>query len=417
MATRPIPRDGSLDATLGLVRDPYRYIARRARELDTDVFETRLLLRRTLCMTGADAAELFYDAERFQRAGGMPSPLRKTLTGEGGVQGLDDAAHAHRKRMFLGLMGRERLAALDAIADEEWRRAADRWRRKKVELYAASQEILTRAACRWAGVPLEEEEVAQRTADLTAAFDAAGSVDPRRHLGARFARRRAERWLADLVERIRARRVVGLRETAAHAIAFHHDPAGQQLPPRIAAVELHNVLRPIVAVSVYFVWIAHALHEHPRSRDALAGAADSELEHFVQEVRRHYPFFPAVAAVVRRDFEWRGLSFRRGRRALLDLHGTNHDPRIWDAPEVFRPSRFRGREIGAFELIPQGGGDHSSGHRCAGEWLTIALMKGAVRHLVDGLDYGVPSQDLRVDHARLPALPRSRMVLSEVGSA
>ena len=177
------------------------------------------------------------------------------------------------------------------------------------------------------------------------------------------------------------------------------------------------MLRPTVAVSVYFVWIAHALHRHPEMQDPLVDASDEEVEHFVQEVRRYYPFFPAVAAVVRRDFEWRGLSFRRGRRALLDLHGTNHDRRIWDAPEVFRPSRFRGTEIGAFELIPQGGGDHSSGHRCAGEWLTIALMKRAVRHLVDGLDYGVPSQDLRVDLARLPAMPRSRMVLSEVGTA
>ncbi len=417
MATRPIPRDGSFDATVGLVRDPYRYIARRARELDSDVFETRVILRRTLCMTGVDAARLFYDSARFRRRGGMPAPLRKTLTGEGGVQGLDDSAHVHRKRMFLDLMSRQRLDVLEAIADDEWQAAAARWSSAKVELYAASQAILMRAVCRWAGVPVEDDEIEQRTQDLTAAFDAAGSVDPRRHLGARFARRRAERWLAELIERIRAREIVGPREVAAQAIAHHRDPEGRLLPPRIAAVELHNVLRPTVAVSVYFVWIAHALHEHPQARAALVGAPDAEFEHFVQEVRRYYPFFPAVAAVVRHDFEWRGFAFRRGTRALLDLHGTNHDPRTWDEPEAFRPARFRGREIGAFELIPQGGGEHSSGHRCAGEWLTIALMKRALRHLANGLDYGVPPQDLRIDHARLPALPRSRMVLSEVGRA
>jgi fatty-acid peroxygenase len=43
-------------------------------------------------------------------------------------------------------------------------------------LYDESQEILTRAVCAWAGVPLTEPEVAQRTRELTALFDAAGSV-------------------------------------------------------------------------------------------------------------------------------------------------------------------------------------------------------------------------------------------------
>lgn len=38
------------------------------------------------CLKGPEAAALFYDPERFKREGAMPSPIRKTLLGEGGVQ-------------------------------------------------------------------------------------------------------------------------------------------------------------------------------------------------------------------------------------------------------------------------------------------------------------------------------------------
>ena len=61
---------------------------------------------------------------------------------------------------------------------------------------------------------------------------------------------------------------------------------------------------------------------------------------FVQEVRRFFPFFPAVAGRVRETFEWRGYRFDRGTHVMLDLHGTNHDSRVWREPDAFRPERF-----------------------------------------------------------------------------
>src|SRR3546814_10555834 len=59
----------------------------------------------------------------------------------------------------------------------------------------------------------------------------------------------------------------------------------------------------------------------------------------------------------------------------LDLHGTNRDRRSWDAPEEFRPERFRRWDGSPFNFIPQGGGSHDLNHRCPGEWITIELMK------------------------------------------
>ena len=178
-------------------------------------------------------------------------------------------------------------------------------------------------------------------------------------------------------------------------------------------MELLNILRPTVAVSVYIVFAALALHRHPRVRGQIARGDGVALEHFVQEVRRFYPFFPAAMARVREDFEWHGQSFRRGERVMLDLHGTNHDERRWNAPGEFRPSRFD-LPFGHFDFIPQGGGHRAHAHRCPGESITVELMKQAVQILLHRLSFQVPPQDLEVDRGRLPALPRSGLVLANV---
>ena len=68
----------------------------------------------------------------------------------------------------------------------------------------------------------------------------------------------------------------------------------------------------------------------------------------------------------------------------------------------------------AFDFIPQGGGDHVRGHRCPGEWIAIEVMKVAVALLCRRLDYTVPPQDFAIAFERLPALPRSRLVIADV---
>jgi fatty-acid peroxygenase len=132
------------------------------------------------------------------------------------------------------------------------------------------------------------------------------------------------------------------------------------------------------------------------------------------EVRRFYPFFPAVAGRARSGFTWRGYDVPAGRRLVLDLYGTNRDPRLWADPGVFRPDRFADGPGDAFTLVPQGGGDHAWGHRCAGEWVTVALVAQAHRVLTRQVRYEVPPQDLRVRRDRFPARPESGMVVRRV---
>ena len=313
-----IPRDTSLESTVALLLDPYGFISKRCRRYGSDLFEARILLRRTLCMTGPEAARLFYDPDRFVRRGAAPGRVQKTLFGVGGVQGLDDETHRHRKRMFLSLMTPGQIGRLAEVTTDGWQACVRKWSAMdRVVLYDEHQELL-------------------------------------------------------------------------------------------------NVLRPTVAVSVYVTFVAHALHQYPECRRKLEAGEEGYSERFVQEVRRFYPFFPSVMARVRRDFEWKGYPFPRGRRVILDLYGTNPDARTWDAPEEFRPERFRGWDGSPFNFIPQGGGDPGVSHRCPGEGIATELMKVALSFLAGRLSYDVPEQDLRINASRLPALPRSRFVIRNV---
>lgn len=408
-----IPRDRSPDSTLALLREGYDFIGNRCRRYESDVFQTRILLQKTLCLMGEEAATLFYDEKRFQRARAAPLRLQKTLLGRGGVQTLDDRDHLHRKAMFMSLMHSTAITALAKHMEYEWQVATAKWEKhERVILFDEAAEVLCRACCAWTGVPLIEAEAKERTADFVALIEGAGAIGPR-HWRARRARGKTERWIAGLVEQVRAKTLTLDELRPLHVIALHRDLDGRLLDSRVAAVEIINLIRPTVAVAHYVVFVALALHAHPDCQGKIMAEADYP-QLFVQEVRRYYPFFPFTNARVREDFEWRGYNFEKGTRTLLDLYGTNHDSRLWQQPYAFLPERFGNWNGSKFNFIPQGGGDHWTHHRCAGEWITIELMKVALAALVDVMDYEVPEQDLALRHSRIPARPESGFVITRV---
>src|SRR3546814_21029813 len=82
-------------------------------------------------MRGPEAAALFYDESRFKRHGATPEPVRATLLGKGGVQGLDDRTHQNRKAMFMSLMDTQRIAELAELVEREWLLDAEAWSMKR----------------------------------------------------------------------------------------------------------------------------------------------------------------------------------------------------------------------------------------------------------------------------------------------
>lgn len=405
---RPMKRAGVPDATIPLLMDPYRWIARQCDELAADAFEARLMLVPTIFMSGREAAELFYSQEHFVRHGAAPRRLVKSLFGVGAVQSLDGREHRQRKAMFMDLMDAPSMDRLQRCARHHWTRAARAWGSESVALYPEVRRLTTRTVCDWAGVPLEDGDVYSRTEMLTQLYEGAGALGPK-HWMARLARRHAEGWILSLVEATR-RNEAGLVEgLPAFLVATHRDGDGRFLPAQVAAVEILNLLRPMVATSVYVVFIAHALTRYVAMSGAFAQGLHEEIIH---EVRRFYPFFPAIVARVRETFDWKTLIFPRGRRVVLDLHGTNHDPSSWDEPAAFRPTRFQTRAPGRFDFVPQGGGEHATGHRCAGEAATFTLMQVALDTLGRKLECRLKSADWELDMKRLPALPRGEVHIS-----
>ncbi|HCJ30451.1 MAG TPA: cytochrome P450 [Pseudomonas sp.] len=410
-----IPRDPKAESSLSLLSEGYSFIPSRCQRLGSDLFQVRLLMQNTICMTGEEAARLFYDEQLFQRQHAAPRMLQKTLFGQGGVQGLDDEAHRHRKQLFLTLLTEDAVAELVRLSEANWHTAIERWQRcDRVILMPEVQAILTRAVCDWAGVPLGKDELTRRRDQLAAMIDGAGGVGAR-HWRARKARKEAESWMIDLISRVRAGTQVVDETRALAVVARHLDPDGAVLEERVAAVEMLNLLRPTVAVARFVIYAALELLAHPQWRQRLQ-REDAALQPFAQEVRRLHAFFPFTAARVRRDFEWRGYRFPKGTRVLLDLYGTNRDVRLWTQPEVFEPERFSTWDGGAYNFITQGGGDVASGHRCPGEPLAIALLMSALRMLTRRMSYAVPAQDLRMDASRMPAQPESLLVISDIRS-
>jgi len=403
----PIPRLKQFDSTFAFFGEGYGFTASRCRRLGSDAFRTHLLLRPVICMKGEEAARRFYDGESFTRRGALPPTTLRLLQDKGIVQQLDGEAHRLRRALFLWLLTGEEVGRIVQLFDQRWREAKAQWRRQgRIVLHDAMTRLLCDTACAWAGVPVQGEALTRRTEEMASMVGGAGSVGPKAWR-ALMLRRRAERWAREQI--LLARQRTG-GEQPVDRIAHFRGPDGAVLDPCVAAVELINLIRPTVAVARFITFGALALHEHGSAAAWLEEDEEAHLAAFADEVRRFYPFFPVIGGRVRQPFSWHGHPFRTGDWVLLDLHGTDHDPALWGDPDRFRPARFAERAPTAFDLIPQGVGDHARRHRCPGEWFTKALIARSVT-LLRELDGAVPPQDLSIPLNRFPTLPRSGLVL------
>jgi len=409
-----VPYDKNLDNTLSLMLEGYLFIKNRVDRYSSNLFQTRLMMQNVICMSGKEAAEIFYDPERFQRHNAAHKRVQKTLLGLNAIQTMDGDSHNHRKQVFLSLMTPHHQKRLVELAMERWQSSIPQWEEAhKIVLFDEAQDVLCQIACSWAGVPLDDMQIKERASDFGALIDSFGAVGPRYWEG-RKARIKTEKWLKEIIKDVRTGKLKPEKGSALHAISYYKDPNGKQLDIQMAAVELINVLRPIVAIATYITFAATALHEHPECTDKLRLNTGNYIEWFVQEIRRYYPFTPFIGARVRKDFIWNQCHFSKGTLVLLDAYGTNHDSRIWHNPNDFQPERFKKWKGSLFDFIPQGGGKPSTGHRCPGEGITVAVIKTSLDFLVNKIEYEVPKQDLSYNLAIIPTLPESGFVMTNI---
>ena len=411
-----IPRAPGSDNTLALLRDGYQFIQSRCDSLGSDGFRTRLMLREVICLRGTEAQALLYGTPGLTRKGAMPGTVLRLLQDKGSVQQMEGAAHARRKALFMGLLLKE--DAVDALVERFTTLFRERLARGgDIELLSETSALLSRAASEWVGLP---DDMAQSPALARALF---AMSDRTGHFGpgtwaALAGRRAVEKQLRHVVNNARTARFKPVDpDQPLHRFSAATDPAGAPLSAAVVAVELLNLLRPIVAVGRYIAFAAHALAVHPQWKKRLAAGEDDMFEPFAEEVRRCYPFFPFTAAITTQEVNWRGATIPRGQWIIADLYGTAHDPRLFPDPGAFRPERGLSWRDPAPGFAPQGAGDTASTHRCPGEMTTVGLMAAATRVLTREFRYDLPREVPEIALDRIPAQPAGGMWLSNVTPA
>ena len=368
---------------------------------------TTLFGRQAFVLRGEHAVRLFYDEDVVQRDGVVPRPLADLLFGPGAVHGLDGEAHVGRKHMFLDALTHDHVQDLGDLVARRLHQSADGWhRRAPFSLYGELVRIYGTAVIEWAGIHESGKDAARLSLRMAEVVDGFGFALPAYALGWR-SRLQLNRWAARVVAEARG----GRRPVPPRGI-LHELVRGQgtSLTPDVAGVELLNVLRPTVAVAWLGTFAALALLDHPGlGADLAREDGQQERRAFAQEVRRLTPFVPALAGRVCRPVTWQGHELERGALLVLDVPGTNRDPRRWKHPEEFRPQRFFEREPNAYDLVPQGGGP-AGGHRCPGEDVALILLDRTLRQL-GRTEFAVRTGPARRD--RMPTLPARGIEITE----
>src|SRR5690606_13367314 len=117
-----------------------------------------------------------------------------------------------------------------------------------------------------------------------------------------------------------------------------------------------------------------------------------------------------------REIEWEGFRIASGTLVILDVYGIHRDERVWRNAAVFDPLRFQGIGDHRFSLLQQGGGDHASGHRCAGEWFTVEALRFFSRELARIRYVACPASPT-FSRMRIPSRPVPRVKLRLLAQA
>ena len=395
----------------------YLLLSELRKEANAPVVKARLLNKEVIAIYGKEAAKKFYDPRNFKREGAMPKIVLKTLFGENGVQTLDGQAHEHRKTIFMDLMTPKRMEEYHRILDKNLTQKLDR-QQGQFELFDIAKYVLFRSICEWAGIDLSQltKKEVDQLAEYQISMISSAVTNPATHIKGIDNRKKSEKWAQSLIENARINPVAGKEDVALYAFAKATDDHGELLPIDGAAVELLNVIRPTVALTVWIALMGHALFSRPDIYQRLHAEFDQLQDSFIQEMRRYYPFFPMLPAFAIQDVEVDGYLIPKDSWVVLDLYGTNHDDRMIETPEVFRISRYLGKEKHIsydeeYEMIAQGGGKFKTMHRCAGEWITLHTLRVFSDQLVNKYQFSIPEQDWSIPMNQFPTYPKSKALL------
>lgn len=334
----------------------------------------------TVLLRGKEGVRYFYDTAKVKRENAMPKFISGPLFGNGAVHGLDGQQHLDRKNMMVNLAYDDaRVEQFKQLVAEEVETMLSKWREQEGNVYDDAAIAYGRAAFRWAGIPMSDEEMEEKATQYSRLLDTFGN--PLTNLISWKERRSLDMYFAQVIAKVRSGEMKVGEDTVVGTIA------ASDLDDRTAGIELQNLTRPTVAVSRFAAFAAAALVENQDWIERIRSAANGQLIDvpeaiaFAQEVRRTKPFVPMLPATALVDGEVSGCPIKKGQRVLIDILNTNTGS-DWDKPGTFDPSRFLGVDGESIEtFIPQGGGNVRTGHRCPGEKIAVTALSVTVAAL------------------------------------
>ena len=399
------------------LKPSYTLLSEIREEANAAVVKAEVFTKELIVIYGKEAAQKFYAPGNFKREGAMPKAVIKTLFGEEGVQTLDGEEHQHRKNIFMDLMTPDRMDDYHDILDKKLTEALDA-ENGTFELFDLARRVLFETVTEWAGINLDDlttEEI-DDLANYQISMISGTITSPTDHIEGIMDRNKSEEWAQGLIKEAREHPVPGKENRALYAFASATDLNGDLLPIDVAAVELLNIIRPTLALTVWAALMGDALFNGSEIYNELKADFDRLQDSFIQEMRRYYPFFPMLPAISLQDVEVDGYVIPKDSWVVLDLYGTDHDARTIEKPEEFIIDRYvdNAERISyeeEYEMIAQGGGKFRSMHRCAGEWITLHTLRVFSDHLVNKYEFSVPEQDFGIPMDQFPTYPNSKVLL------
>ncbi len=100
---------------------------------------------------------------------------------------------------------------------------------------------------------------------------------------------------------------------------------------------------------------------------------------------------PLVVRILKEPLRVGEHELPKGTRVAPSIYLTNRDPRVYEAPEEFRPERFVGVQPETFSWIPFGGGIR----RCIGASFALLEMRLMLRTILGELEPSLPQERSR----------------------
>lgn len=415
--------------TLRFLKDGHRFVAERVAQ-HGPVFRTTLLGKKAAVICGPDATQLFNDPQQVTRVNAMPGNIKTLFAGDV-MPTLDGEAHRERKQLVLAAFDHP---ALDSYIPK---------------IRANARATLSAAAGRGAGPILEDlQRFSLRTIlDLMIGLSEGPLLDrmlvdyrtitdgllavplPLPGTGYSKAKKALSRALEAFGEAIAERRARPQEDGLSLILAARSPRDGRSIGDEAAAGELHHI---VIAGFIVWTWLLSTFKElaqrpavlEPLRQEVMGLAADAGyaaieelpiLDHATRELERYTPVLPIVFGRAKTDIAFKGHRIPAGWTILWAWHESHMQNEVYQDAKSFDPARFdaprKEHEKHACAFAPQGSGDVKTGHKCVGFELGPLMTKVFIIELLRGYDIEVPDQDWSHDPKKLPAAPRSGLVV------